>query len=37
MWGVGNDGTVHIRIYNAEGKMIRDEFRGKGKTDIRSI
>jgi hypothetical protein len=27
MWSMDYDGTVHIRVYEAEGKKIRDEFR----------
>jgi hypothetical protein len=25
MWDINYDGTVHIRVYDAEGKKIRDE------------
>ncbi|KPK37014.1 MAG: hypothetical protein AMK70_00295 [Nitrospira bacterium SG8_35_1] len=25
MWNINYDGTVHIRVYDAEGKKIRDE------------
>jgi hypothetical protein len=27
MWTMNYDGTIHIRVYDATGKKIRDEFR----------